>query len=84
MALDGWLFQIKVLGTNETPNMSSYFSGHYQCYGVNVHEAMYVCFALEVLAIAEHIKQVNCTTSLLAAPLPSIQLLTMHTPCQSI
>jgi hypothetical protein len=31
MALDGWLYQIKVPGANEAPNVSSYFSGHYQC-----------------------------------------------------
>jgi hypothetical protein len=37
MALDGWLCWIKVPGANETPNVSSYFSSHYQCYGVNVH-----------------------------------------------
>jgi hypothetical protein len=39
MALDGWLCQIKVQGANETPIVSSYFSGHYQCYGVNVQAA---------------------------------------------
>jgi hypothetical protein len=34
--LDGWLCRIKVPSSNETPNVSSYFSGHYQVYGLNV------------------------------------------------
>jgi hypothetical protein len=33
--LDGCLGQIKVPGSKETPNASSYFSGHYQVYGLN-------------------------------------------------
>jgi hypothetical protein len=36
LALDGWLCRIKVPSSNETPNVSSYFSGHYQVYGLNV------------------------------------------------
>ncbi len=36
LALDGWLCWIKVPGINETANVSSYFSGHYQAYRVNV------------------------------------------------
>jgi hypothetical protein len=36
LALDGWLCQIKIPGSNKTSNVSSYFSGHYQAYGVNV------------------------------------------------
>ncbi len=35
-ALDGWLCRIKVPSQSETMNVSSYFSVHYQCYGVNV------------------------------------------------
>jgi len=35
-ALDGWLCRIKVPTQKETANISAYFSGHYQCYGVNV------------------------------------------------
>jgi len=34
--LDGWLCRIKVPLGKDTSNISSYFSGHYQCYGVNV------------------------------------------------
>jgi hypothetical protein len=35
-ALDGWLCHIKVPIRNRTANVSAYFSGHYQCHGVNV------------------------------------------------
>jgi hypothetical protein len=35
-ALDGWLCQIQVPSANEVTWVKSYFSGHYQCYGVNV------------------------------------------------
>jgi hypothetical protein len=38
-ALDGWLCRIKVPSENETYNVGSYFSGHYQSYGVKVQEA---------------------------------------------
>jgi hypothetical protein len=39
-ALDGWLCWIKVPLGKDTSNISSYFSGHYQCFGVNV-QAVY-------------------------------------------
>jgi len=35
-ALDGWLCRIKVPIGREASNISSYFSGHYHCYGINV------------------------------------------------
>jgi len=35
-ALDGWLCRIQVPTPKDTPNVSSYFSGHYQCHGLNV------------------------------------------------
>jgi hypothetical protein len=35
-ALDGWLCCIKLPIRNQTANVSAYFSGHYQCLGVNV------------------------------------------------
>jgi len=35
-ALDGWLCRIKVPMHKDTSNVTSYFSGHYQCYGINV------------------------------------------------
>jgi hypothetical protein len=35
-ALDGWLCRIKVPSSSDMMNVSSYFSGHYQSYGVNV------------------------------------------------
>lgn len=38
-ALDGWLCRIKVPLSKDTSNIRSYFSGHYQCYGVNVQAA---------------------------------------------
>jgi hypothetical protein len=38
-ALDGWLCRIQVPPASETMNWSSYFSGHYQCHGLNVQAA---------------------------------------------
>jgi hypothetical protein len=38
-ALDGWLCRIKVPLGKDTSNIRAYFSGHYQCYGVNVQAA---------------------------------------------
>jgi hypothetical protein len=38
-AIDGWLCQIKVPSASDTANIASYFSGHYQCYGINVQAA---------------------------------------------
>ena len=35
-ALDGWLCRIKVPSASDAMNVASYFSGHYQSYGVNV------------------------------------------------
>ena len=35
-AVDGWLCQIKVPAGDEAGNIRSFFSGHYQCYGLNV------------------------------------------------
>jgi hypothetical protein len=37
--IDGYLMRIKVPSKNETPNVRSFFSGHYQCYGVNIQAA---------------------------------------------
>ncbi len=38
-ALDGWLCRIKVPTMHDTMNRGSYFSGHYQCHGLNVQAA---------------------------------------------
>jgi hypothetical protein len=38
-ALDGWLCRIQVPPASETMNKSSYFSGNYQCHGLNVRAA---------------------------------------------
>jgi hypothetical protein len=35
-ALDGWLCRIRVPSSSEVIKVQSYFSGHYQCYGLNV------------------------------------------------
>jgi hypothetical protein len=35
-ALDGWLCRIRVPNAGETLRVTSYFSGHYQCHGLNV------------------------------------------------
>jgi len=37
--LDGYLLQIKVPSRSETGNVKSYFSGHYQTYGINIQAA---------------------------------------------
>ena len=34
--IDGYLLRIKVPSKEEAGNVRSYFSGHYQCYGVNI------------------------------------------------
>ena len=34
--IDGYLMRIKVPSKEEAGNVRSYFSGHYQCYGVNI------------------------------------------------
>lgn len=36
LVIDGYLLRIKVPNKVEVGNVRSYFSGHYQCYGVNV------------------------------------------------
>jgi hypothetical protein len=38
-ALNGWLCRIWVPAAAETMNKASYFSGHYQCHGLNVQAA---------------------------------------------
>jgi len=53
-ALDGWLCRIQVPTASETMNKSSYFSGHYQCHGLNVQAACnaacrFFLFPLDVL-----------------------------------
>jgi hypothetical protein len=40
-ALDGWLCQIHVPTTDEVKKVKPYFSGHYQCYGLNVQATCY-------------------------------------------
>lgn len=35
-AIDGYLLRIKVPLAKEVKNVKSFFSGHYQCYGVNI------------------------------------------------
>jgi hypothetical protein len=35
-ALDGWLCQVQVPSANEAKKVKEYFSGHYQCYGLNI------------------------------------------------
>jgi hypothetical protein len=37
--VDGYLLRIKVPSKVEVKNVKSFFSGHYQCYGVNVQAA---------------------------------------------
>ncbi len=39
-ALDGWPYRIQVPPAAETINKASYFSGHYQCHGLNVQAVM--------------------------------------------
>ncbi len=35
-ALDGWLCRVRVPSANEAKKVKEYFSGHYQCYGLNI------------------------------------------------
>lgn len=48
--VDGYLLRIRVPAKKETPNVRSFFSGHYQCYGVNIqavtdHNSRFIFFA---------------------------------------
>jgi hypothetical protein len=38
-AIDGFLLKIKVPRTSEVGHVKSFFSGHYQCYGINIQAA---------------------------------------------
>ena len=38
--IDGYLLRIKVPSKEEAGNVRSYFSGHYQCYGINILQAV--------------------------------------------
>ncbi len=40
-ALDGWLCRIRIPTTDEVKKVKPYFSGHYQCYGLNVQATCY-------------------------------------------
>jgi DDE superfamily endonuclease len=49
--VDGYLLRIKVPSKNEVGNVKSFFSGHYQCYGMNVqavadHHSRFLFLAL--------------------------------------
>lgn len=49
-ACDGYLLRIKVPNRSEVKNVRSFFSGHYQCYGVNIqavadHNSRFIFFA---------------------------------------
>lgn len=49
--VDGYLLRIKVPSKKEVANVKSFFSGHYQCYGVNVqavadHNSRFIYFAI--------------------------------------
>jgi hypothetical protein len=37
--VDGYLLRIQVPSSNETPNVKSFYSGHYQTYGLNIQAA---------------------------------------------
>jgi hypothetical protein len=48
--VDGYLLRIKVPSKREVKNVRSFFSGHYQCYGVNIqavadHHSRFIHFA---------------------------------------
>ena len=49
--VDGYLLRIRVPAKKEAKNVRSFFSGHYQCYGVNIqaaadHHSRFIHFAL--------------------------------------
>ena len=49
--VDGYLMKTKVPRTSEAGNVRAYFSGHYQCYGVNIqavsdHQSRFTYFAV--------------------------------------
>jgi DDE superfamily endonuclease len=73
---DGYLLRIKVPRKKEVGNVRSYFSGHYQCYGLNIqavadHHSRFIYYAVAapgVTADRDAIKQ--CTLDELVEGLP--------------
>ena len=55
-AIDGYLLRIRVPSKSEVKNVKSFFSGHYQCYGVNIQ------------AVADH----HCRFTFIAFAGPSV------------
>jgi hypothetical protein len=61
-ALDGWLCCIRVPSAKKVRKVKAYFSGHYQCYGLNVQPLvmpavvlhLYQSYVLEAHLIVRH------------------------------
>ncbi|CAB9502366.1 unknown protein [Seminavis robusta] len=56
--VDGYLMRIKVPTKKETGNIRSFFSGHYQCYGVNIqavadHHSRFIFFAYAAPGVSD-------------------------------
>ena len=74
--VDGYLLRIKVPNKDEVGNVKSYFSGHYQCYGVNVqavtdHCSRFIYFAFASPGVtADRDAIVHCGLNLLVESLP--------------
>jgi DDE superfamily endonuclease len=74
--VDGYLLRCRVPSKKEVQNVRSFFSGHYQCYGVNVqaacdHHSRFTCFAFAAPGVTgdrEAIKQ--CSLYQLIEQLP--------------
>ena len=74
--VDGYLMRIKVPNRKEVPNVRSFFSGHYQCCGVNIqavsdHHSRFIFFAVAGPGIAKDRKAVRgCALKDIAEKLP--------------
>jgi DDE superfamily endonuclease len=74
--VDGYLLRCKVPSKREVQNVRSFFSGHYQCYGVNIqaaadHECRFIHYAFSAPGVTgdrEAIKQ--CSLHKLVESLP--------------
>jgi hypothetical protein len=72
--LDGLLLPIQTPSTTETGHVKSYFSGHYQAYGINVQAACDACCRFVYASLAAP----GGTNDIVAFQKTSLLLVTMH------
>jgi DDE superfamily endonuclease len=75
--VDGYLLRIRVPSKKEVKNVRSFFSGHYQCYGINIqaaadHQSRFIHFAFAAPGVTgdrDAIKQCSLFDLIEALPL---------------